>query len=116
MARNRFVVPENTRLQLSDGDWIEVKKQLNVGEQKQLEAAGVTRSALGPPIIDWQEYQIGRAAVWITDWSFADETGKQREFSVEALKAVDVDTFQEIQAALNAHIEAGDKKKVSPTS
>lgn len=115
--RNRFVESgEIDRLELTDGDWIEVKKRLNVGEQKRLEAAGVVRSPLGPPIINWEEYQIGRAAVWIVDWSFAGADGKPREFSLEALKAVDIGTFQEIQAALNVHIEGIDKKKVSPTS
>ena len=120
MPRNRFVDPNRIRLQISEDDWLEVKSELNVGEQKLLEAAGVRRVADGVEIV-WEDYQIKRAAVWITDWSFQDSSGKQQEVSLEALRALDVETFAEVQAALNVHIASiVEKKKVrmnsSPTS
>ena len=117
MSRNRFVDPNRARLQISEGDWLEVKCELNVGEQKMLEAAGVRRSADGVEII-WEDYQIKRAAVWITDWSFQDSSGKQQEVSIEAIRALDVETFTEVQAALTVHIAAiaEQKKKVRMNS
>jgi len=104
MARNRFVNPDTDRLHLSDGDFIEVKRILNVGDQKKLEAAGVKRAFGSAPEIDWENYQIARAAVWITDWTFLNAEGKVPEVTIEALKALDVETFTEIQRVLSDHI------------
>ena len=37
----RFVKPKVIRVKISDGDWIEIKRELNVGERKQMTAAVV---------------------------------------------------------------------------
>ena len=42
MAKFRFIKPDTTRLQLSEGDWIEVKKILTYGEQQRLSGAALT--------------------------------------------------------------------------
>lgn len=110
MSRNRFVVPEVDRLNLSDGDWIEVKGQLNNGEQKKLESVG-----LKPPIrsngevitpIDWETHEIERVLIFLVDWSFRDANGKPVPVSKEALKALDIDSFKEVNDAITTDVLA----------
>jgi len=116
MPRFRFVVPEIVRLPLSEGDWIDVKKTLNVGEQKRLEATGIARSAAAPLMLDWSEYNIGRAAVWLTDWSFKDEDGKDVRLTEAAIRSLDVESFEEIQNALTAHVKGIEEAKKAKAS
>lgn len=115
MGRNRFVLPESVRLQLSDGDWVEVKKQLTVGEEKTLQACGIKRTLTAPPSVDWPEYHIGRVAVWLTGWSFVGPDDKPVPLTVAAIRSLDVDTFAEITDALTKHRqEIDDAKKAKP--
>jgi|SRR5579859_2901656 len=116
MPRNRFVTAKTKRLELSDGDWIEVKERLNVGEKKTLDGAGVKRSFGAPPEIDWPNYHIKRAMVWLVDWSFQDEDGKQQELTEEAVRALDPDDFDELQIALVTHIAEGEAAKKAKTT
>lgn len=116
MGKNRFVKVEVERLPLSDGDWIEIKKELNTGDEKKLSAAG-----LGKPVnvdgrvinpIDWARYELERAAIFLVDWSFRDANDKPVELSMDAMKALDVDSFTEInQAILTYTLDRATEKK-----
>lgn len=123
MGRNRFLIPEVTRIPLSDGDWIEVKKYLNNGDHKRMEAVGqkppvfTTDGGVITPV-DWEIYEIGRAAIYLLDWSFRDATDKpvvlkspDGVVSIDAIKALDIDTFEEINKAIMAHVVAMAKEK-----
>lgn len=116
MPRNRFVVPETVKLPLSEGDWIEVKRELNVGERKQLEAAGVKHNMFTPPEVNWAEYHIARVGIWLTDWSFRDVNDKPKPLSLDAVKSLDEETFEEIQKALDEHIRRLEEAKKAKTS
>jgi len=109
MARNRFVLPETVRLELSDGDWIEVKKRLTYGEQQRL-AGGALRPKLTDGEIDisldLETHSILRLSTWIVDWSFCNFQGKQIKVSKEAIASSDPDSIEEIEEALTAHIKA----------
>ena len=43
MGKNRFVTPDTARVELSDGDWIEIKERLTYGEQQRLAGGALTR-------------------------------------------------------------------------
>ena len=117
MKRNRVVRPDVTRITISDGDWIEVKNELNVGDQKKLEAAG-----LQPPImlngrpfqpIDWAVYELERALIFLTKWSL---TGGEPEGDIpldfSGISSLDGETFEEINKAIFAHtVEMSKAKK-----
>jgi len=124
MARNRLGTTEVDRIHLSDGDWIEVKRDLNNGDMKRLEEAG-----LAPPVrlndgsitrpIDWSRYEIERAAIFITDWSFRGPDDKPLPLKSgngmvmsSALQAIDTESFDEINAAILRHTiaRAAEKK------
>lgn len=108
MGRIRFHAPIVDRIPISDGDWIEVKHKLNNGDQKRLESAG-----LKPPMvvggkiispIDWEVYEIHRAMIFLTAWSLHGPDDKPIDITVDALRALDTDSFEEINRAIYRHI------------
>jgi hypothetical protein len=124
MARSRFVLPNTIRLDLSEGDWIEVKERLTYGEQQRLaggamaRATGMGSESVGVDL-DFERYNLLRVTTWLVDWSFVDPKDKQVPVSREAVAALDPDTMVEIDAALTAHIEAleaSKNRKPSPGS
>jgi hypothetical protein len=110
MGRNsRFAKADTDRVPLSDGDWIEVWRDLNAGQQKRLEAAGMKdpiRLASGEVYtpIDWERYEFERAMIFITDWSIHGEDDKPVKFSMDALKALKPPDFEEINHAVYTHV------------
>lgn len=116
MGRLRFVAPEAERYDLSDGDWIRVKKFLNAGEQKDLEGAGVPQMSRDEEQqakfdLDYKRLGLGRLVAYLVEWSFDDAKGKRTEPTFETIAALDVDTVKEIDAVLDKHIPAMEKEK-----
>jgi len=110
--RSRFVEPDTTRLELTDDDWIEVKSRLDFGERNALASAGLkqqgTLSNGGSPefTIDLAAYKIERMLAYLVEWSFRDRDGDRVPVTRATVNALDPDTADEIDAALDAHIEA----------
>ena len=123
MGRNRFVTLETVRLDLSDDDWIEVKKQLSYREEQQLAGAGLSKVAVSTINPDAEEVEVGmdmaahnicRLSLWIVDWSFCGENDKRIGISADAIGMLAPSTVREIDRALTAHIEAGETEKNAP--
>lgn len=127
MGRNRFVISLPKRIPLSDDDWIEVKTELNAGDFKRIEAAGQmtpiladdASMPLGKRIlypIDWSRYELERTEIWLLDWSFSQD-GKNIPVTMDAIKRLDTDTFQEVSDAISKHSTeiAMAKKKLKDT-
>jgi len=113
MPKNRFVQPEVVRLELSDGDWVEVKERLTYGEEQFLaggaltEVSGMFDAADDIGIqLDLRKYTLRRMATWILDWSFCDVEDRRVAVSLDSIAMLDPDTAEEIDAAITAHIEA----------
>lgn len=109
-AKNRFVTPDTVRIELSDGDWIEIKERLTYGEQQRLAGGALTRvrgagdnAAID---LDFERYTLLRMLTWLVDWSFVGANGKPVRVSMSSIAALDPDTAAEIDAAITAHIEA----------
>lgn len=104
---DRFVVPGSKKLELSDGDWIKVKKQLNTGDNRKLDIAGqMPLVKVGDKVmfpIDWSRHDQEVAAIWLTDWSFKDGEGKDVPLSMDAIQALDPATFDEAYVAIVKH-------------
>lgn len=107
MGRNRIVAPGSDRVEISDGDWVEIKRVLNTGDSRKLEAAG-----LKPPMmvgdkiispIDWAVYELERALIYLTEWSLCGPDGKVLPLNLDSIKALDVESFNEINKAILAH-------------
>lgn len=105
------------RLELTEGDWVEVKERLSYGEQQRLTGKAVGRAAADGVTIDYAAYEIERLVTWLVDWSFRDEQDKPVLLSRDAIDALDPATADEISAAIAAHIEGQERGKApSPAS
>jgi hypothetical protein len=107
MGKCRFVQPETVRLPLSEGDWVEIKKRLNVGEQRRAMAQVVKeiRTTAGDSRVTPDLEMMGKAELlqYIVDWSLKDANDKPVPFSQAALDALDPDSYKEIEDAVDAH-------------
>ena len=116
MSKNRFVKPEEIKIELSDGDWIKIRKRLTVGEERAMMTAGFKRvhhgeGASGDIEIDWPTNSLARAVTYLLDWSFKDDEGKSVECNGDAIKALDPEALDEINAAIDKHLEAMEQEK-----
>ena len=133
--RNRFVKPAVVRLEISDGDWIDVKRELNVKERKRVQSAGMTHMQSENPDseeakvevrVNWIDMIFAKVREYLVDWSFTepklDDKGNEVlvdgvpelvpvEFSEAALSNLDDETFEEIKEALEKHEERLEKEK-----
>lgn len=113
MSRCRFVQPDIVRLPLSDGDWIDVKKQLNAGEQRRIFGRLVKAMHIGEKT-EVDPEQVGKTKLieYIVGWSFVNAAGGPEPFSEDALENLDVDTFGEIVKAVDDHEETQERKRL----
>lgn len=119
MARSRFVTPTTVRLDISEGDWIEIKERLDFGEAQALAQAGLRQegSMLGgtPDMrLDLAAYKIERLVAYLVDWSFRDADGRAVDVTRASIRALDPATAAEIDAAIDAHVEAMDANPTAP--
>lgn len=112
MGRNRFVQPTITRLDLTDGDWIEIKTELNAGERRHAFGRLVKEMRAGEnAMLDPEQVGLTRLAEYIVAWSFVDASGQAVPVSEAAINALDVDSFGELVAAIDKHEAAHEAKR-----
>ncbi len=115
MPHCRVVAPGIVRLPLSDGDWIDVKRELTAGEYDDYLADMHARKKFSKAI----QYLIG--------WSFVGLDGQPLPYALDlpdsvrrdTLGGLSTDTMRELYAALDKHEAAVDaaleaKKKTRP--
>lgn len=112
MARCRVVAPKTKRLPLSDGEWIEVKAELNAGETRAVFINSV-QSMRADTGITLDPHQVGKARImqYVVGWSLIGLDEKPLAFSESALESVDFDTFTEIMKAVDDHDDAAEKAR-----
>lgn len=109
---SRFVTPGHVRLPLSGGEWLDVKRELNAGEQRQVFTDLVKSMRAGEsPLVDPAQVGITKLVQFIVGWSFVDDQGIAVPFSLGALVGLDIDTFEEIIEVIDAHDEAQEKAR-----
>lgn len=116
---NRFVMPDVVRLPLSEGDWIEVKRRLNVAERRSITsraAKGGVSTDSTRVFVDANEMEFAKVDAWVLDWSFIGADEKPVKFSPEAVRALDPASFAEIIDAIDAHEKAEEIAKNSAGS
>jgi len=103
---SRFVRPEVVRLPLSGEDWIEVKRELTVGEQRAAMARTV-KTMRSDGRFEPDLAMIGKSEVvaYLVDWSFTGDDDKPVKCSADAIDSLTVDTYDEIEKAIHAHIK-----------
>lgn len=120
MAKLRGVKSETVRLPLSEGDWIDIKRVLTVGEERDILARSVREvKPDGSYKLDDQAFSFTAAAIYIVGWSFLGLDGqpipwpvhRPLDKRVEVLRTLDGDSIREIEEALAAHREALEQEK-----
>jgi len=116
MGRCRVVAPEEVRLPLSDGDFVDVKKVLNAGEYRKLIYDQFKDSDGYTVTIDHAKVGIAKLLAYILGWSFVGLNNQPLPYAPDqpeeirraTLDALDQDTYLELTAAINAHEEQQD--------
>jgi hypothetical protein len=114
--RSRFASGAAVKLPLTDGDWVLVRAELTFGQQRRLAAAGLTgydaTALAGERLrVDLASFEIEKLCVWVMDWSFTDADGGPVVVSRQSIEGLTPETAAEIDAALEAHLEAEAEKK-----
>jgi hypothetical protein len=119
MSRSRIVPPATTRLELTEGDWVDVKAALNYGDAVAARAMLVKEIRLdGRVTPDFQLVEVAQVLAYLVDWSFIDAAGKKipietAEQKRSALFALDEATVRELTAAIGAHAERVEAERVA---
>ena len=113
------VTPETDRLELEALGrpfWIDVVRELTVGEQRQVDTGGFRGGVQGAEgqraadrqteiAIDWKAQSFARSEVYIKDWSLADDKGNKLPIKRATIEALRQPVFQAIEDGLTKHIE-----------
>lgn len=107
-----FVKPETVRLDLPEGQWIDVKKRLTHGEERRAIASLYTEVRADGRITPNVE-MMGKSEVmaYLVEWSLRDDEGKPIRLDTDAKRSaaidlLDPDKFKVISDAITAHVEA----------
>lgn len=107
--------PESIRLDLTQGDWLLVKKRLNSRESRQVLSDMVKSMPAGErPQLDPMQVQISQIVQYLLDWgTFTDAAGKPlviRDKSSDEIRGIldnlDADDVSEIAKAIDEHHKA----------
>ena len=114
MSRSRFVTPSIVRLPLSDGDWVDVRRELNTGEQRAL-FGKIARDMVPGETMKLDPEQVGYAKVmaYLLAWSLVDDAGQPVVMTPAAVNNLQPDSFREIREAIDAHEECVEKERVT---
>lgn len=107
---------------IADGDFIDVKRELNAGEQRDVFAAMVQTGTSFGEKFKINPHQVGKTKViaYLLGWSFVDMDGKPVPVSPDAIDSLELDTYNEIVEAIDAHEAAieqarEEKKRIRST-
>lgn len=121
MGRCRVVAPEEVRLSLSDGDYVDVKKELNAGEYRKFVYDQFKDSDTNTVTIDHAKVGIAKLLAYILGWSFTGLNNQPLPYSPEqpeeirraTLDNLDQDSYLELVAAINAHDDQQDAARAA---
>jgi hypothetical protein len=101
-----FHQPEIVRLQVGDGDYIDIKKRLSHGESEAMLARMAPRVTPGEQIqVETKEMRIAKVLTYLLNWSSTVPIGPHLPDNerVDTLNNLDAQSFDEIATAIDAH-------------
>jgi hypothetical protein len=114
MGRSRVVVPEVVRVPLSEGDYIDCKRELNAGEYYDLLTAMADRQKFAKILA----YVVGWSLVGVDDQPIPYDIDDPEPARRDTIGALNKGTLRELIAALDKHEAAQEqlqaKKKATP--
>ena len=106
-----FVRPATARVALPDGEWIEVKQRLTIGEERRQQASVIKEVRTDGRVTPDLE-MLGKAETlaYLVEWSLRDEDGRVVRIDTDARKSAAIDSlspeaFRLISEAITAHVE-----------
>ena len=118
-----FVQPDIVRIALSDGQFLDVKRELNAGESRAVWADMVVGGVRPGELANYDPRKVGltRILAYLVGWSAVDPDGRPVPVSEGALLALSTASFREVSNAIDAHEEqqeraAEAKKKTRDTA
>lgn len=114
MPTSRVVLPETIRIELTGGDWIEIKQRLNAGEMIAL--FDMSADPERPGMIDERRAGVGLIVSYVVAWSMVGPDGTPIRIDGAdamrgALLSFDWDTFNELLTAVRTHDAARREEK-----
>ena len=123
-----FVQPGTVKIDIGDGDWIEVKRELSAGELKAMRTASFTYMQGKPDGetdkaradggdeevklgVDWRKLGVARIMAYVLDWNAKDAQGRPVAFSRDAIEQLSIGDFERIEKAINAHAKQIEAEK-----
>src|SRR5262245_25372664 len=106
MSLPDFVEPEVARLQLRGNQFIDVRRELNAGEQRRLFASMVKDGATEAgerAKLDPERVGITRIMAYLLGWSFTDASGRPVPVCEAAVDNLTQDRYREISTAIDVH-------------
>jgi hypothetical protein len=114
---SRMRRPETVKIDISQGDWLLVKKHLTAGEKRgllgRMMGLGVRADQLDPTRVG-----LAKITTYLLDWSFDDMKGERLVIADQplavveaALDAIDPESFTEVLKAIEAHDAAMEKAR-----
>lgn len=107
---------EELRLEISDGNWLLVRKHLTAGEERDAQARVIKAGSFKQgerPELDLEHLGIAQAVSYLIDWSITDVDdkpivirGKSYDFVAAALRNATPEGLREILEAIQAHDSA----------
>lgn len=110
----RIVRPQPVRLPLKNGEWLLVRKRLNVGEEREMWARCYIAGSDGTLKVNPLMIGFSQMVAYLIDWHLIDEeTGDalpslrdEDADAAKALNALDSETFSDIKDAIDAHLKS----------
>lgn len=122
-----MVYPEEVRLELSEGDYVDVKRTLNAGEYRKM-VYDQFKDTDEKTVLDHSKVGMTKLLAYLLGWSFTGRDGDRIPYRIDqpeeirraTIDSLDQDTYRELIAAVNAH-EAREEaaleaKKKAPTT
>jgi hypothetical protein len=110
---SRYRRQEEHRLDISDGDWLLVRKHLTAGEERDAQARVIKSGSFKQgekPELDLEHLGISQAVSYLIDWSITDADDKpirirdqSYAFVAAALRNQTPESLREILDAIQAH-------------
>ena len=114
MGRERGVKPDRVRLPLPDGDYVDVKRELNAGEYRKLLYSQFKDTTPDDDRMQVDPAKVGivKLLAYILGWSFVSVVDHQpipydpqdpEELRRAVLDDLDIDTYRQLIAAVTEH-------------
>jgi hypothetical protein len=110
--KNRFAAVDSVRIDMGDGDWIEIKRELTAGERLDTIRAGMMGTSIASDGVRAHHDSIlvrkARVCAWLIDWNYVGADDKvisiakdgDRRAALDNLKAPE---FYAIEDAIAEH-------------